>query len=157
LIHSLPAWGASQTQRVIGRPKVSLLDSGLAARLAHLSPEALALGGRGARQLGPLLESFVAGELRRQGSWTEHPFHIFHFRSRRGVEVDLVLEDPAGTVVGIEVKASSTVRAHDFAGLKFLRDKRDSNFAMGVVLHTGPDPIRFGERLWALPVGALWQ
>lgn len=52
--------------------------------------------------------------------------------------------------------ASSTVRASDFKGLTFLRDKVDDRFALGVVLYTGTTPLPFGDRLWALPYSSLW-
>jgi len=73
------------------------------------------------------------------------------------MEVDLVLEDDARNIAGIEVKASATVGSRDFAGLRFLRDKTERRFSLGVVLHTGRTAVRFGERLWALPLSALWS
>jgi hypothetical protein len=48
------------------------------------------------------------------------------------------------------------VEARDFSGLTFFRDKTGARFTLGVVLYTGREPVRFGERLWALPLSALW-
>ena len=45
LIQSLPAWGNNLTKRVVGRPKVPLLDTGLAARLNNVTPRAMQPGG----------------------------------------------------------------------------------------------------------------
>ena len=73
------------------------------------------------------------------------------------LEVDIVLENPAGEVVGIEVKASSTVKAHDFKGLKYLSDLLSERFLRGVVIYTGDQPVPFGSNLYALPVSALWR
>jgi hypothetical protein len=39
----------------------------------------------------------------------------------------------------------------------FLRDCLGERFVMGVVLHTGPHAVRIGDRLWALPIEALWS
>lgn len=64
LTSSLPAWATNHTQRVIRRPKVSLIDTGLAARLLGLSAGELGLDGP-SRAAGGLLEGFVAGELLR--------------------------------------------------------------------------------------------
>lgn len=157
LIQVLPAWGANLTQRVVGRPKVSLLDTGLAARLSNLSPAALAPGAASAHSAGGLVEAFVAAEVLRQSTWTDTPFKLFHFRDRNGMEVDLVLEDDARNIAGIEVKASATVGSRDFVGLRFLRDKAERRFSLGVVLYTGRTAVRFSERLWALPLSALWS
>lgn len=156
LTQTIPAWGGSLTQRVTGRPKVSLLDTGLAARLTNLSAEALSPTGAGAPHAGRLLEAFVAGELRRQSTWTERPFELFHFRDRNGLEVDLILEDDSRHLAGIEVKASTSVDARDFKGLTFLQARTGPRFTLGVVLYTGKQPLRFAEKLWALPLAALW-
>lgn len=156
ITQTIRAWGGSLTQRVIGRPKVSLLDTGLAARLTNLSATALAPTGAGAPHAGRLVEAFVAGEIRRQSTWTDQPFDLFHFRERNGLEVDLVLENDSRHLAGIEVKTSSNVDAHDFKGLSFLKARTGKRFMLGVVLYTGRDPVRFGEKLWALPLAALW-
>ncbi len=156
LIHELPAWGDNLNKRVTGRPKVSLLDTGLAARLNHVTPAAMEPGAA-SDVAGGLFESFVAGELRRQLVWAETPARLFHFRDRNGLEVDIVLESDGRRVAGVEMKASGSVRQGDFKGLSFLRDKLKGRFSMGVVLYTGKQALPFGDRLWALPYSALWS
>ena len=155
LIHVLPAWGDNLTKRVTGRPKVSLLDTGLAARLNHVTPAAMAPGAV-SDAAGGLFESFVAGELRRQLVWAQTPARLFHFRDRDGLEVDIVVESDGRQVAGVEMKAAGSVSQGDFKGLTFLRDKLGSRFAMGVVLYTGTQALPFGDRLWALPYSSLW-
>lgn len=155
LIHTLPAWGDNLTGRVIGRPKVALLDTGLAARLNHVTPAAMAPGAV-SQVTGGLLESFVAAELRRQLVWADTAAQIFHFRDRDGREVDIVLESEDRRVAGVEMKAAGSVSKSDFRGLTFLRDKLRDRFTLGVVLHTGTDALPYGDRLWALPYSALW-
>ena len=71
--------------------------------------------------------------------------------------MDLVLEDPTGRLVGIEVKAGATVRAEDFRGLRVLQEAGDDRFVRGVVLYTGTEPASFGRRLVALPVESVWR
>lgn len=156
LVHTLPAWGENLTKRVTGRPKVALLDTGLAARLNHVTATAMAPGSV-SDAAGGLLESFVAGELRRQLVWAETPARLFHFRDRDGLEVDIVVESDGRRVAGVEMKAAGSVSKSDFKGLAFLRDKLKARFAMGVVLYTGKQPLPFGDRLWALPYSALWS
>ena len=155
LIHQIPAWGNNLSGRVTGRAKVALLDTGLAARLNNVTAAAMAPH-LASDVAGDLLEAFVAGELRRQLVWSDTEASLFHFRDREGREVDLVLEGADRAVAGVEVKASSTVRAEDFKGLTFLRDKVGDRFALGVVLYTGTTPLPFGDRLWALPYSSLW-
>ncbi|MBU6245789.1 MAG: ATP-binding protein [Actinomycetales bacterium] len=156
LIQVLPAWSGNLTQRIVGRPKIALLDTGLAARLKNLAPAAMEPGAAGAIHAGSLLETFVAGELRRQSTWSVSRFNLHHFRDRNGKEVDIILENDERAIVGIEVKAAASAGPRDFTSLAFLRDNLGRRFRMGAVLYTGQAPVRFGERLWALPVSSLW-
>jgi len=156
LIHTLPAWGENLTRRETAWPKVALLDTGIAARLNNVAAEALGPD-RVSVLAGNLFETFVAGELRRALGWAERSASLFHFRTRDGIEVDIVVEDDDRNVAGVEVKASSSVNASDFKGLKFLQARLGDRFAHGVVLYTGDKALPFGDRLTALPIQALWS
>jgi predicted AAA+ superfamily ATPase len=151
LIQTVPAWSANLTARVVRRPKLTVTDTGLAARL---------LGGRlrtDPELAGRLVETFVVGELRAQAEWSEARPSLFHFRDRDGAEVDLVLESGDGRVVGVEVKAGATVRADDLGGLRLLERRLGQDFAAGLVLCTAPGPRHLGGRLWIVPISVLWQ
>jgi predicted AAA+ superfamily ATPase len=155
LVHRIPAWSANLSKRVVSRPKTALLDTGLAARLINVT----AVGASTAANpqvAGQLLEGFVAGELRRQLTWSSQDARLFHYRDHDGAEVDLVLETADGRVGGIEVKATATVGARDVRWLTKLRDRLGPRFVAGVVLHTGPTAVPFGPRIAALPIDALW-
>jgi predicted AAA+ superfamily ATPase len=80
-----------------------------------------------------------------------------HFRTLAGQEVDFVLEDRRGRIVGLEVKSSATVHSDDFKGLRAMEEAAGKKFVRGVVLHTGAEVVPFGERLHAVPISALWQ
>jgi hypothetical protein len=71
-------------------------------------------------------------------------------------EVDLVIETGGGALVGIEVKASATVSASDFKGLRKLAEACGDNFKLGVVLYDGGRPVPFGDRLVAAPMSCSW-
>lgn len=154
LVETLPAWSANLGKRLVKSPKIMLTDTGLLAYLLGLDAERLASE---RVLLGPLLENFVMMELRKQSAWSRTQPRMFHFRTQTGQEVDIVLEDAAGRVVGIEVKASATVGAGDFKGLRTLAESLGDRFRRGVVLYTGTASIPFGERLHALPISALWN
>ncbi len=83
---------------------------------------------------GPLLENFVISEIARQLTWCEEPVQLFHYRDRDQVEVDIVLEHATGNIVGVEVKASETVRGEDFRGLRHLSRRLGSRFRAGLIL-----------------------
>ena len=154
VVQLIPAWSTNVSKKVIRRPKLVMVDSGLAARLVGLTAESAALP---TAPLGPLLESFVAMELRKHLSWSQHGTTLWHFRDRDGIEVDFVLERPDGTVVGIEVKASSAVSTRDTKGLRYLAERLGDRFVAGVVLSFMPEPTPLGDKLAALPLDVLWR
>ena len=160
LVRLLPAWGKTLRAATSARPKIHLVDSGLAARLLRLTPERLgARDPTSLQQFGHLLETFVVGEILKQASWMDHRPHAGHWRTHDGAEVDLVLEDGrSGGVVAIEVKAGSRIHAADRRGLRMLRDRLADRFIVGVVLHTGTHCVRYADddRIIALPIDRLW-
>ncbi|MGI5504881.1 ATP-binding protein [Lentzea sp. CA-135723] len=142
LVRTVPAWSANLTTRALATPKVFFVDSGIAAHLG---------AGEGA-----LLENFVLGELARQLTWSETLATLHHYRDRDQYEVDAVLEDNRGRVIGIEVKAAETVRGDDFRGLRLLQRRLGDRFQAGFVLYTGPESFSFGDGMTCLPISALW-
>jgi uncharacterized protein len=96
-------------------------------------------------------------ELARQATWSQTRTELFHYRTKDHVEVDAVLESRQGKVVGIEVKAASTVGQEDFRGLHHLAQRLGDDFVAGLVLYTGQQTLSFGQRLRAMPVSALWE
>jgi len=153
LIQHLPAWSGNFTKRLVKTSKIVMSDTGLMAHLIGLNKKRLETGA----MIGPLFENFVIMELKKQITWSDVKPQMFHFRTQAGQEVDIVLEDRSGNLVGIEVKASATVHAHDFKGLKMLAEATGGIFRRGIVLYTGTEIIPFGESLTALPVQILWQ
>lgn len=47
--------------------------------------------------------------------------------------------------------------AGDFKGLRALSGAAGDAFACGVVLYTGTNTVAFGDRLYAVPMAALWH
>lgn len=82
---------------------------------------------------------------------------FYHFRDRDNYEVDIVLERGAHELAGIEVKASATVMDSDFRGLRKLKDAAGNRFVAGVVLYDGEVSLRFGEKMFAVPIRQLWE
>jgi uncharacterized protein len=154
LVKRIPAWSRNLGTRATGTPKLIFVDSGIATRLLSLDAHALRRPGA---PFGPLLEAFVVSELARQLTWSEKLVDLYHYRDQNRSEVDAVLENRRHQVVGIEVKAASTVRAEDFAGLRRLAERLGDDLLVGIVLYTGTSTLPFGPKLRAVPVSALWQ
>lgn len=157
LVVRLPAWGSTLRSRVSVKPKVHVVDSGLAARLLRLTPEKLAgLDPAALTEFGHLLETFVVGEVRKQASWLDEPVTLGHWRTSDGAEVDLVIEYDDGTVIAFEVKANERATAPDFRGLTQLRDALGERFAAGIILTTGTRSFTYADRLHVMPIDRLW-
>lgn len=147
LIAELPPWFSNLDARIIKAPKALLNDSGL---------HAYALGTTLADEnVGSLLETFVGAELQKLIGMHEYPHTLMHFR-RREREVDFVIEAGDRRIVGCEVKASSSVNAKDFTGLRTLAELAGKKFARGIVFYCGQETLSFGKDLWAVPIPALW-
>jgi len=156
LVHRLPAWSNNTVARTISKPKISLQDTGVAASLN--GADAAGLSHAIASSLtGGLVEGFVTAELMKQHAWSTVDFTLHHFRDRENHEVDIVLENRRREIVGVEVKATASVGRQHFSGLTYLKDKVGDRFVAGAVLYTGTDAVKFGDRLWALPLATLWR
>lgn len=157
LVVRLPAWGKTLRSRVSARPKVHVVDSGLAARLLRLTPARLAtLDPAALTEFGNVLETFVVGELRKQASWLDEPVTLGHWRTSDGTEVDLVAEFDDGRVVAFEVKTSERATGGAFNGLTELRDLLGPRFLAGVVLTTGRRTYTHTDRIHVMPIDRLW-
>ena len=150
----LPAWSGSATKRLAKTPKLFFTDTGLMAHLLQLGPERIEST---PTLVGPLLENFVVMEIQKQLGWSRIRPAVFHYRSHGGNEVDIVLEGPAGQLVGVEVKASSTISAGDLRGLQALQADRPKRFHRGLILYRGQTIVPFGPRLHAVPIETLWR
>jgi predicted AAA+ superfamily ATPase len=154
LFQPLPSWSSNLGKRLIKSPKTYLIDSGLAAHLAGITRQSL---DRDPVFSGHLLETFVVSELRKQIGWSDRRVNLYHYRTTTGREVDILLEDAAGRLVGLEIKASSTVVRKDFSGFDALSEDTGNRFMRGIVLYSGEQPVSFGKHYVALPVSALWR
>ncbi|WP_202900303.1 ATP-binding protein [Pseudacidobacterium ailaaui] len=153
LVQLLRPWTRNLGKRVIQTPKVYLNDSGLLAYSLGATVDRLKAEGP---LTGAVLENFVMMELRKQCAWSTARPEMFFWRTTSGAEVDFVLEDRAGKVVGLEVKASATLGSQDARGLRELADTVGKNWLRGVVLYAGREVIPFASNLHGIPMTALW-
>ncbi len=158
IVRRVPGWTRNRAKRNATRmPKLHYVDTGLACHLLGLRRERELLA---SPHYGGLLESLVYMECCKHAAWAEEPVDLWHFRDNRKREVDIVLECADSRIVGIEVKASASVRREDFKGLAALAELAGDAFQRGVLFYGGPDvlPFRFnGHRFHALPLGMLTE
>jgi predicted AAA+ superfamily ATPase len=110
----LPAFHASVTTRLVKTPKLHLYDSGV---LCHLLGIRFPAQVRDHPLRGAIFETWVVSEIVKARVHRGLPPGVSHFRDRKGVEVD-VLVDAADRVVAVETKSGQTVAADFFASLR---------------------------------------
>ncbi|HEX2643304.1 MAG TPA: ATP-binding protein [Thermoanaerobaculia bacterium] len=154
LIQTLPAWSSNLGKRLVKSPKTLLVDSGLLCSLLGINEARLE---EDPTLLGPLLESFVLMEIRKQVGWSQTAPSLFHYRTQTGQEIDLLMEDNAGRIVGVEVKASASVQERDVRALHDLAGALGKRFVRGVVLYLGENVVPFSEKVSAVPLPVLWR
>ena len=153
LLKRVDVWARNRLNRVVKTPKLQFIDSGLLASLMDLSQDELA---QDRSRFGHLLETFVYGELLKHGACAEGDYRVMYYRDADQAEVDVVIENAAGQLVGVEVKATATVREADLRGLKKLANLAGEQFKLGVLLYDGAETLPLGEGLWAAPLSSLW-
>ncbi|MBV9314478.1 MAG: DUF4143 domain-containing protein [Pseudonocardia sp.] len=156
LIARIPAWSPNLTQREIRAPKIFITDPGLACHLRELGDSGVTNPELVAASDGPVIEGFVAMELLRQTAWSDIHIRLSHYRDRDSTEVDLIVEG-RGRICAIEVKAGNGSDKSAVRNLARLRDHLGERFAAGVVMHTGGSASQLGDRLYGLPISALWE
>lgn len=152
LIQRLPGWRPGFGSRETAKPKIYVVDTGI---LCYL------LGAGESRAItddqvtGRATENFVAMEILRHQNWANSDTRIYHYH-QADRDVDLVIERSDGMVAAVEIKSSATVRSGDYKWLRYLRDKLGTRFVAGTVICTTDRTVPLGDRLWAVPISALW-
>lgn len=156
ILQRVPAYLKNRSKRQATRmPKLHFIDTGLACYLLGLRNEEQLLE---SRFYGGLIETLIYMECCKQVSWAQEELSLYHFRDQQKNEVDLVLERADSRIIGIEVKASASVKTQDFKGLSKLAEFAGSRFEQGVLFYTGQEvlPFRQGDiTFYALPIGLL--
>lgn len=153
LIDHLPAWYSNLGKRLVKTAKLIMNDTGLLATLLAVDAARL----ENTPLCGAVIENFVITELKKQIFWSDIKPAMLHYRTQTGQEVDVVLEDTAGRIVGVEIKSAKSVGGQDFRGLQSLAEASGNNFRKGIVLYGGSEIVSFGSNLFAMPIDSLWN
>lgn len=153
LVKRLDVWSKNEIKRIAKTPKLQFIDSGLLSSLLGIN-QANAAQNRSI--LGFVLETFVYGELMKQMTTADNDYQLLYYRDADKVEVDIVIENSVGELVGLEVKASATVRSDDLRGLKKLSNISGKKFKLGLLLYDGTETSPLGDKIWAAPLSTLW-
>ena len=160
LLDPLPGWipVSAPLRRLQVAPKHHIADPGLAAALLGASPDSLLDGqGRtlaGGSLLPALFESIAALTVRVAAQ--VHRARVMHCRTRNGDhEIDLIVENRDGSVVGIEVKLGLSASDADVRHLVWLRDQLGTRVRDLVVITAGREAYRRRDGIAVVPLALL--
>ncbi|MDR3281053.1 MAG: ATP-binding protein [Synergistaceae bacterium] len=155
LFQRIPAWTQTDYQRVGLKEKIFITDTGLMAALLDWRADEVLLD---ADRSGKLIETLVFNELAIQTSLGRENV-LYHYRDRQQHEIDFIVQNSRGNILGIEVKAGSRVSLkEDARHLRFFKNQLAPNQTFtGIVLYTGQDALPLEENIFAVPLACLWQ
>lgn len=150
VIRLLAPYHSNANKRLVKTPKLYFLDTGLASYLGGWSSPTTLMDGAMA---GPMLETYVIGEVEKSFLHRGLDAPIYFYRDRDGVEIDLlVVRDGVGHP--IEVKRSSAPKREWLAGFDSVA-KTGLRRGRGAALHLGERVVPLTESDDAVPIGLL--
>ncbi|MGI8815959.1 MAG: DUF4143 domain-containing protein [Pseudonocardia sp.] len=161
VLDNVPAWSSNRIARLVKRSKRYLVDPALAERSPDDSHAVL----RDGDMLGRVLDTFVAAQLRPEVALVPRALVpralVPRARSTNYVpSPDSTRSTWSWTWAPVASSASKSSHfgpgPRDARHLAWMRDELGEGFVRGIVLHTGPRPFELDDRLWALPICALW-
>ena len=154
LFERVPAWIATDYDRVGKRDKIYVTDTGLMASILNWHMTEVFLD---SDRSGKIIETLVFNELKAQID-LDYGYSLSQYRDRLGREIDFIVENDRGNLLGIEVKAGSAVSKDDAKHLAwFQKNLAAKKEFIGIVLYTGENVLPLGENITAVPIGALWS
>lgn len=156
LVKRVNPYFTNRGKREVKTPKIHFIDTGLASNLLGIDTQALILKQR--EYLGNLVENFIYTELLKHSTYSKKSTNIYHYRDG-SYEVDFVLEQKNTNILGIEVKASTSIKSSELRGLVKLAQNSGDLFQGGYIFYMGEHivPIsKDGYRFLIVPISLLY-
>ncbi|MFT4245488.1 MAG: DUF4143 domain-containing protein [Micrococcaceae bacterium] len=153
LLHEIPAWHNNLLKKAVSKSKICINDSGLALAINKITEDTI--NNKHYNCLGAATETFVINEIKKQISYTDLPYHLYHFRDSDKHEIDLILEDNFGSIIAIEIKSKSTFNTSDIKHLKWLQGKIGNQFKRGIVFYTGEQQFEAVPGIYIVPIDQM--
>ncbi|MFC1814672.1 ATP-binding protein [Thermodesulfobacteriota bacterium] len=135
------------TSAVVKTPKLFWTDIGIWRQLTGIRGEIT----------GQLYETMVVGEIVKWFRTRQLDAGIFFYRTRSGMEMDLLIETAAG-LIGIEIKSRAIVGQKDIRSMQAVAESLGGRWRGGIVIYTGKEIALIDRRnIWAVPSRRLFQ
>lgn len=150
IIDEVHPWSDSDYSKIGKRSKYFATDSGLIANILGWNEETVFYD---SETCGKLIETWVYQQLASLSD-LDLGYEISQYRDSNKREIDFVIKNAEGNLLGIEVKAGS-VSTDDFKHLKWFAKNLAKTKFIGIVLYSGKDVLSFGDKLYAVPLSHL--
>ncbi len=140
----MPPYATNLTNSVVKSPKVYWIDLGLWRQLTRYQGEVT----------GQIFETLVVTEIYKWVKTAELPLDLSFYRTRSGLEVDLLITTPNG-VWGVEAKSAARLGASDWRALREVGESLGAAWRGGLVVYSGNSLKRLDRQIWAVPVDRL--
>jgi hypothetical protein len=151
LFDEVEPWSGSDYGRLGKRSKYFAADPALPANLLGWNEDEAYYDDD---RCGKIVETWVYRELSALADF-EGGYAISHYRDSDKREIDFIVENEAGDLLGVEVKSGSSVGDSDFTNMRWFRNNLAKTVFTGIVLYSGSETARFGEGMYAVPFGML--
>ena len=152
LFDRVPAWNKTDYDRIGKRSKYFACDPAIMANCLEWNEDDAYLD---SDLSGKLVETWAYHELSVLAETDGGDYEISHYRDKLKREIDFIVTDGRGAMLGIEIKSGGMVGLEDFRHLKWFATNLARKQFTGIVLYAGPDILRFGEGFYAVPLAAL--
>ncbi|MBT4760396.1 MAG: ATP-binding protein [Bdellovibrionaceae bacterium] len=146
----IPSYENTASKSIVKMPKGILRDSGLTHFLSNIDSREKLLR---SPHVGQNFEAFVIEEIIKGIQCTTATnWNYFYYRTKHGVEVDLILEGNFG-VVPVEIKFGSNTSSKDLTSLqKFIKD---NDLPLGIVINNSSEIAEISPQIIQVPVGMI--
>jgi len=151
IIDILQPYYINTSKRLVKSPKVYFNDTGFCSWLGGWSSARVLQQGAMA---GPMLETWVYGQLRRSFTNRGIRARLTYYRNNNGAEVDFLLEKD-GKIFPMEVKRSSSPRLGDLSGAATIPTAPGVQVQPGIVLYTGTEILPLGRGHYSYPISMI--
>ena len=148
----IPAWDRSTAKQLVKHPKGFLRDSGLLHRLLRI-PDTTQLATHPV--VGKSWEGMVVETLLRGFENAGIEVQPFHYRTRGGAEIDLILEGQFGTAGLLPIEIKLTPHSDQRALRSLTEFVTSQNCQLGLVINNDERPRWLSERILAVPAARL--
>jgi predicted AAA+ superfamily ATPase len=147
-------WIRTDYEKVGRTRKIYATDTGLMSSILNWNLDDVMLDGE---KCGKIVETFVFNELSAQLE-LQKGYKFYHYRDRDKREIDFLIENDRGILLGVEVKAGSVVSKSDFRHMVWFKENiaNDREF-ISMIVYSGENVLQFGPDMYAVPIAALWD